>query len=62
MISSITRRFCSAIPRPACRSDGVAALAQAGERGPGRVRQPAGGGDKQAPSLAGTESGRRGAG
>ena len=27
-------------------SDGVAALAQAGERGPRRVRQPAGGGDK----------------
>jgi len=26
--------------------DGVAALAQAGERGPRRVRQPAGGGDK----------------
>ena len=27
-------------------TDGVAALAQAGERGPHRVRQPAGGGDK----------------
>ena len=35
----------------ACRpinSDGVAAVAQAGERGPRRVRQPAGGGDKLA--------------
>ena len=33
-------------------SDGVAALAQAGERGPRRVRQPAGGGDKLGESRA----------
>src|SRR5271165_1085361 len=33
-------------------TDGVAALAQASERGPHRVRQPAGGGDKLGESRA----------
>ena len=33
-------------------SDGVAALAQASDRGPRRVRQPAGGGDKLGESRA----------